>query len=74
MMDRLQQILNILNSAKEVITSLNNTIEIQSDTINNLNKVISLKDQVIDQQLQMLQLMELKLREFGFKFDASPLI
>ena len=69
-MDDFEHYLNILAQTQQIIDLQKSTIDTKSDTIKLLNEVIELKDQTIDKQLQMLQLMELKLKEFGYELGS----
>ncbi len=68
---RLQQ--NIIGVQKETINTQQETINTLMETNSIYSKIVDIKDQTIDKQLQMLQLMELKLKELGYPLGDSTI-
>lgn len=62
---------NIIIKQQDTIKNLFETVNTLNETIDTLNEVIDLKDQTMDKQLQMLQLLELKLKEFGYELGDA---
>jgi uncharacterized coiled-coil protein SlyX len=73
-MDDFQEIIDLFNKSKEVIISQRSVITMQSETVITLTEALDLKDQTIDKQSQMLQLLELKLKDLGFSLGESDLL
>jgi hypothetical protein len=67
------ELINLLERAMKVIDQQKNLIEDLGSINKNYNEIIKLKDQTIDKQLQMLQLMELKLKDFGIELGESSI-
>jgi len=69
--DNISKLMNLLTKCKEVMNIQKTTIKTLNETIDIFNQIIELKDDTIDRQLQMLQLMELKLKEFGVELGST---
>jgi hypothetical protein len=73
-MSEFEQLINLLERSKEVIKSQSEIINSQLALFKDLETIIEFKDKTIDTQLQMLQTMELKLKEFGINLGDSDLL
>ena len=70
-MSDLKDIVELFDRAVNIIDLQRNTLSVQTTVIEGLKEVIDIKDQIIDKQLQTLQLLELKLKEFGVELGDS---
>ena len=75
-----KKLLEVIRLQQNTIGVQKETIEIQQKTINSLketnsiySKIVDIKDQTIDKQLQMLQIMELELKELGYPLGDAPI-
>ena len=68
---RLQQ--NTIDVQKETINTQKATINTLVETNSIYSKIVDIKDQTIDKQLQMLQIMELELKELGYPLGDAPI-
>lgn len=60
------KIVNLFKRSEKIIID-------QENTIKDLQEIITIKDKTIGKQLLMLQMMELKLREFGINFGEESI-
>lgn len=71
--EQIVDLISLFNDAKKIIVQQKSIIEQQSKINKLKDQIIETKDQIIDKQLQMLQMMELKLKEFGIIFNDSSI-
>jgi hypothetical protein len=69
--NNVERLSDLFKKTEEVINIKTNTIKILNEAIDIYKEIIEVKDDMIDKQLQILQCMELKLKEFGFELDGS---
>jgi ABC-type Na+ transport system ATPase subunit NatA len=62
---------NLLERSLKVADKQKENIEDMIELNRLLNKIIEIKDEIIDKQLQMLQILEIKLKDFGYELKIK---